>query len=342
MIDTKELLKVVDRHKKLVQDTRVFLRSKDGTLLVASSNLSGVVLRTRVAADTADFRALVSVDALIGALKATKQAVLSASGGRLFVKGKGMKADMPIEPGDAPVLPKLDEANNLSRKIVSSLRDAIPRVDIPRLAKSGQLSVRCRDGELFVACTDDVHGAVFRGKGTGDLELGVFPQDAGLLTNALVHDDVSIVLSEGSIILSSKGEYQETVVIPTVECAYIPADDSSAKRAARIAVSDLREVLTAVSPITSADESSPVKIVLDTDKGARVEVSSSVGTLSKKLNAKVFRTAAFGVSHVLLNDLSSKMSGTVDLGIFVEEGEVARVQFDCDGVVYAALTDGEK
>lgn len=342
MFDSKDLLKVVDRHKKLVQDTRVFLRASGGKVLVASSNMAGVVLRTRLRLDNPDFSAMVAIDALMGALKATKQVELSVSSGRLNLRGKGLKADMPVEPGEAPSVPKVDQTNSLPSKIVASLRDAVPRVDIPRLAKSGQLSIRCKDGELFVACTDDVHGAVFRSKGKADIEIGVFPQDSGLLTNALTYDDVAIAVLEGSILVATKGDVDETVVIPTVACDYFEADDASSKRAARIQISDLREVLSAIAPIASAEEASPVRFVIDPDKGVKVEVSSAVGSLSKRLSAKVFRAASFGISHVLLGDLSAKMSGTVDLGVFIEEGEVARVQFECDGVVYAALTDAEK
>jgi hypothetical protein len=256
MIDTKALLKIVDRHKKLVQDTRVYVRVVDKKLVVSSGNLSGVVLRTRTRADSADFKALVSVDALMGALRATKEAELSVADGRLVVKGKGMKADMPIEPGEPPSLPKTNDAAALPKKVVAALRDAVPRVDIPRLAKSGQLSIRCRDGELFAACTDDVHGAVYRGKGSGDLELGVFPQDSGLLTNALAHDDVAIAFIEGSLVINSKGDVEETVVIPTVACDYIPRDASSADVMGDTADSTSRRSVILMRATVFADESS--------------------------------------------------------------------------------------
>lgn len=328
------LLSTVERHKKLVQDTRIFLRGRKGSLVVSSSNIVGVVMRTLIP-EAVEIDACVAADALVGALKAAKKVELSVDGGMLVIRGSGMKAEIPVESGEPPSLPKVEDAVAVHPKDVKKLRDALPRVDIPRLGRTGQLSIRCHEGELFVACTDDVHGAIFRGTGRSALELGIFPQDAPLLTAAFSADGaVSMATLDGRVLLRSGGD---AVMIPTTECEYIEAGESSAKNVATLDVADLRAVLSAVAPIASAEEASPVKFVLS-DKGVRVSATSKVGSLSKAVSAKVSRAVEFGVSHTLLDDLLKKMSDKVVLGVFVENDVVTRIQFSNYDVVYAALT----
>jgi formylmethanofuran dehydrogenase subunit D len=334
-MESKELLRVLEHHRKHVQDSKVFIDSDKGHMYVSSANMVGVAIRTRLKSEM-DVHACVNVDTIKTLLKAAGKIDLKVENGRLVIRSNKMKADVPLEPGDKVIIPRVEESQTIPDSDLETLATVLPKVTITRLEKSGRLSIRCKDGELYVSCNDEVHGAIYYGKGESDLEFGVFPQDAELLRSAMDGDNLSIAQSEGRIIVRSSNEVS---VIPTTDCVYIPRDVATAKPVAMIDTDELQNILSAVSAIAASKDASPVNITLNSDESSiTINVSSPSGSLSKKITSKVVRKATFGVSYQLLTNLVSKVSGKVRLSLFEEGKDVIRIQIDCGGVLYAALT----
>lgn len=343
-MEASDIAKLVEKHKKQIQDPKIFLSARDGTLTVKSANSVGAVLCNSIKgvmpADSS-LDACVGVDALASLLKAAKDISISIENGRLVVKGSRMKGDIPLETtGTPPVVPRSEQSKLMSESEIAVLSDILPLVDIPRLEKSGQLSVRCKGGELYLSCSDELHGSIYYGAGfKSELEFGVFPQDSELLRSSLSNNRVSIAQLEGRIVIRSAGE---VAVIPTTECVYIQKSDSAAKPAALVDVAELRQMLSAVASIAASKDASPVRMVLSPPDSMVIQVSSPVGSLLKKLTAKVVHKATFGVSYQLLTDLVPKLSGKSKLSLFEEGNSVVRIQFMSNGVIYACLTSDDQ
>jgi hypothetical protein len=251
-----------------------------------------------------------------------------------------MKGDLPLEnSGVCPTLPRVEQSQAISTDDLNVLCEILPMVDIPRLEKSGQISIRCKDGELYVSCADELHGAIFYGRGKSDLDFGVFPQDSALLRASLEHKRISVATLDGRILVKSDGE---VALIPTTQCIYIPKEASAAKSAALLDVNEVRNVLSAVASIASSKDASPVMITLNPPDSITIKVSSSVGSLSKKIDAKVAAKAAFGISYQLLSDLTPKLGTKSRLSLVEESGSIVRIQFTSNDILYAALTSDDQ
>jgi hypothetical protein len=287
-------------------------------MVISSANPVGTVLRSIIKSD-AKLDACVASEALSALLKAAKTVDMAVENGRLVIKSSSdrIKCDIPLDgTGTTPLVPKSDALQSITPADLDTIQDILPMVNISHLEKSGQLSVRCKDGEMYVSYADELHGAIFYGESTSSLEFGMFPNDVELLRSALSNDK------------------------PT--CIYIGKDAATATPTAMLDVVELRKVLSAVSAIASSKDASPVRVVLSPPDSLSIQVSSPVGSLSKKLTAKVIRKASFGVSYALLGDLVSKLDNKSKLSLFEENQAVVRIQLESNGVVYAALTSDDQ
>ncbi len=340
-MDVAELSRIVDKHRKHIQDPKIFLVARDGRMVISSANPVGTVLRSIIKSD-AKLDACVASEALSALLKAAKTVDMAVENGRLVIKSSSdrIKCDIPLDgTGTTPLVPKSDALQSITPADLDTIQDILPMVNISHLEKSGQLSVRCKDGEMYVSYADELHGAIFYGESTSSLEFGMFPNDVELLRSALSNDKPTFAQIDGRIIIKSGGE---TAVIPTTECIYIGKDAATATPTAMLDVVELRKVLSAVSAIASSKDASPVRVVLSPPDSLSIQVSSPVGSLSKKLTAKVIRKASFGVSYALLGDLVSKLDNKSKLSLFEENQAVVRIQLESNGVVYAALTSDDQ
>jgi hypothetical protein len=262
---------------------------------------------------------------------------------RIFVKSGKTKGDIPSSVEDIPRMPKIDDGTSLSAADVGWLCTHLPSVSIPDLDKTGLLCALCDGREWRISCSDDIHGACAYGEGASKIKFSLMPADAEVFRAILdlAGENGQVVVGyASSLLLVRSGTY--FAAIPTVETPQgfpqkLSDIESGTKAVAKFVAADLRDSLSALGPVATAKDATPLTIKLK-ETGIKLSVTSPAGSVESEIAAKASGELEFRVSFALLSSLVARASDTVVLRARLEKADVTRITLNCGNLHLVMLT----
>ncbi len=322
------LSRMLDLHKRLVGVPSVRLRQKNKALVVTSAAPSGLAVRSKIDFDGTDLDITVERAALAAFARGAPSPEMSVRDGRLIVRGKKVRGDIPSQPDEQVAFPAVD-GTTVAPVDVAWLRDNLPAVALSDLDQTGLLSAECDREEWRMSCVDDIHGACVFGKGGSRIKFSLVPSDASVLRSLLAAADetqpVTIGQADNLLVVRTKNH---VAAIPTVagEAQTRQSVTGGMRLAAHFAAEDLQESLAVLEPVASVKDAAPVT---SKHRGRQVlmSVSSPGRSLASVMPAECVSDAELRASHSLLSSLCAKAHDRVALGLGIgaDGKDVARL-----------------
>lgn len=342
-----ELSKLITKHQKLTGDvSNLHLRAKDGRLTISSGNKTGVAVRTSMATECADFRAVVDGATLVGLLRGAKNVNFSVKDARLLIRDKGLRADIPVTDNSEPItFPKPDKTRSIRAKDVEQLVTNLSLTSIKEGGPDAQIVLQCDGQEMLLFNFDTYYGAFTSFPGSIKLKIAFYPQDIQILEGALSSkEDVQIAVVGAALLVTSASD---SYLVPST-AVHDHTPDSLSKIndgktfAASFPAKHLKLAIDSMSALVRDKDGVP-GVNFTIGDNIAVEMVSSIGSMKKSFAAtKIKKKVQFTLNYKFIRDVISLCSSDdIALSVFYsDDNAITRVQIKSNGVYFIITTTG--